>query len=213
MIGRSLLLAIAMGGAALPLADSINDDQHLMFASMGAGWRAIPFIFGYYNIFAQAGLINATWTRFNAMGFSSSSAWFASQFFYSQIFFDNITKSTPDEIRYVTVQWFESYDKVFNPVNDLFSRGFDSYVFELAHNPEASVAHVLGSMLEITALDFGDPDFQDVIANFDNRVPALSNTDFYSQTSFVPNSRVLNAFGWKDSLTYMGPKDSDMIIA
>ena len=108
----------------------------------------------------------------------------------------------------------EDYERVYNPVADVIERGYDSLWWQFKNNVEFSIHKVLENMLELTARGFGDEPWGDVSADTSNRATALSNTDFIMLTAFVPTTRLKRGLNWfHDSLTYMGPSDSDTVFS
>jgi hypothetical protein len=71
-------------------ADVDADTTILRWASAGGGWRSMAASMGIANIFAQAGLFGdeSSSSQFTALSMQSGTAWFATQFFYSQPFYN-----------------------------------------------------------------------------------------------------------------------------
>jgi hypothetical protein len=207
-----LCLVAAVGGSHY--ASSAQKDIYFRWSSDGSGFRSLPVQIGYANVFRQAGLITETGSRFGSLSFSSSGTWFGTQLFYSPQFFSRTTMSTPDELYNFTFSWIASYNKVYNPFGDFSTRGFDSFYSQIVAQHEFSVSAYIGSILDLASTEYGDPGYKDRLASFSNRVPALRYTDYYGANANHPNSRLNDAFGWwQDSVTYIGPSDSDNVYA
>jgi hypothetical protein len=100
----------------------------------------------------------------------------------------------------------------FTPISVI--PGFEALVplCEILSTYDFSLASFVEDMLNATSNAFGDPGFVDRKASFDNRVPALQNTDLYIETTLASNTRVLDESG-ATLVTYLGPKDSDSVYS
>jgi hypothetical protein len=85
-------------------------------------------------------------------------------------------------------------------------------VCEVLSTYDFSWASFIEDMLNASSNALGDPGFIDRKASFDNRVPALQNTELYIETTLASNTRVLDESG-ATLVTYMGPSDSDSVYS
>jgi hypothetical protein len=151
---------------------------------------------------------------------------FSTQFFYSQEIFDILIdggNSASVTGQYVT-DWMNAYLSIqdrplnttvcdgFNPIAVI--PGFESLVplCEFFSTYDFSLASFVEDMLNASSNAFGDPGFVDRKASFDNRVPALQNTDLYIESTLSSNTRVLDESG-ATLVTYLGPSGSDSVYS
>jgi hypothetical protein len=144
---------------------------------------------------------------------SSAGSWIATQLFYSPHFFNKTAMAaTPQDLSDFVVTYMESYAKVYNPIQDLFERGGKSSVAQVLARHELSISLFFEIMLGIATNDYNDPGFPDRSASHENRVTGLSTTDLYLASALHPNTRLNNGFGlFQDSVTYIGPSDSETV--
>lgn len=162
---------------------------------------------GYANVFKQAGLIDdLKASKFSAMSFNSGSAWFATQFFYSQNFFELVVGST-DNVSNLVYDWMQSYIAFQEsvPVSPLCTDPngiIQLFQFPLKPSDLIEICNVYVSvggswavfieiMLNGASKSYGDPLLPNrtMSKQLANRVIPMSNTDLYIQTTLAPNSR------------------------
>ena len=194
---------------------AIEKDLYFRWASQGAGARSIPFNAGFAYLFGQAGLIQENDSRFASMSYTSGGLLFGTALFWSEVFIQNtvFASTTQDLFDFMKILG-KAYNQVWNPFTDIYERGRDSFWSQVYYEQEFSAGQLLDQVAKLTAQDIGEPDFVEKPANYDNRNHALRNTDLYLATSFHPNARYRDGFG-KDfnSLTYLGPANSDNVFA
>jgi hypothetical protein len=83
---------------------------------------------------------------------------------------------------------------------------------EILSTYDQDFALLVEDMLNASSNAFGDPGFIDRKASFDNRVPALKNTDLFIQASLASNTRVMDENG-ATLVTFLGPSGSDNVYA
>jgi hypothetical protein len=76
---------------------------------------------------------------------------------------------------------------------------------------EFSWARFIETMLNGTASAFGISNFTSIKAGFDNRVPALKNTDLFLPATIAPSFRYQDGNG-ATRVSYLGPTDSDSVF-
>ena len=196
-----------------PVATGMEDST-LIWASHGAGFRAEPILMGTANLFRQAGLINATSSRFASIATASSASWFSSQLFYSPKFFERVVLAEdPHDLYDFSIEWISAYGKVYQIFGDLRRRGWDSGIIDLFAKREFSLYMLIENTLEIASREYGDPGFTTRPATPENRVSALRNTDLLIAMSLHVTTRTKNGLGWRqDSITYLGPSNSDHVF-
>jgi hypothetical protein len=177
------------------------------------------------NVFARAGLLNSTQSRFSAISSNSGGSWFTTQLFYSPTFYQQVTSNATSTTYNLIVDWLQSYQDFINSIprspvcffiSPLEKQTFlaDASTFcDVLDFYNSSYAYFMDGMLRRAATDYGDPSFPDRKVTAANRVPALQNTDLYIQTSVAANARYTrktdgNATAIPD-ITFVGPSDTD----
>ena len=189
-------------------SSSSSEPPLLRWASSGGGWRAMVASMAFSNVFEQAGLLstsNASSSQFAAMSFNSGSAWFSTQFFYSQPFFQAVM-SSPDALATFVQNWMEAYYQMQESSIVDFPmcadpNGFVS-LLQLPLSPSdqmdfcnllvvfgGSWADFTQAMIQAASTAYGDADFIHRPFGVTNRVAPLRTTDIYVQTSLAPMSR------------------------
>ncbi|CAB9497417.1 expressed unknown protein [Seminavis robusta] len=204
-------------GILILLASVWTSRANLRWASSGGGQRAMTANVGWAHAFSRAGLIDASTSSslFSAVSTNSGGSWFSIQFFYSEQYFQKVVES-PDSVYELTKTWMDSYLSysqgaptsiicgtltfygLIPGLKDLFSACnlFCSVNFDYA-------AYVEG-MVKTAAMDYLDVTLVDRILNGENRVPTMSNTDLYIQTSLSPTAVSEKN---KNQLVLIGPND------
>jgi hypothetical protein len=153
------------------------------------------------NVFARAGLLNSTQSRFSAISSNSGGSWFTTQLFYSPTFYQQVTSNATSTTYNLIVDWLQSYQDFINSIprspvcffiSPLEKQTFlaDASTFcDVLDFYNSSYAYFMDGMLRRAATDYGDPSFPDRKVTAANRVPALQNTDLYIQTSVAENGR------------------------
>ena len=192
-----------------------TDSSTLIWAINGGGWRAMVNCMGFANLFARAGLFTDSSSSFTSISSNSGSAWFATQFAYSDIFHKAVLAEDSQVLYDFVVKWMESYQESVDIVGNIFEEGINSFALQVLLMREFTFAEMSERSLEKVTTDYGDPNFISRLAGHHNRVPALSKTSLYFQTTLYPTSRVRGGLGfwtlWRDSLTYLGPSDSEHV--
>lgn len=176
--------------------------QSIIWASNGGGWRSMATVMGYANVFYQAGLIEDDKCAFEAIATNSGASWFNTQFFYSPVFFNATTQSTPDELYDFVLDWMESFEALFDR-NRHNTEGWRCGKFRRMLQ-RLHVAEMFSCMFETATANYGDPAWIDRPATPENRLPALQNTNMYLQSALVPTYRHRRRL-LPDTLTYWGP--------
>ena len=184
------------------LAEANETSYVLRWSSSGGGWRAMMANMGFANAFARANILSQSSCHFTAISGNSGAAWFLVQFFYSPNFFARVTQSNPVSLQSFALEWTEAYyeflandsGSVCGWISWLF--GFVPLLSDLAGvcnmfvQSEASFAGFLLKILESASVSaYGDADFVTRLANAENRIPVLRDTDLFLQTALSPTGR------------------------
>lgn len=183
-----------------------QEETVLRWVSSGGGWRAMAASMGFANVFKQAGLIDdSEASKFSAMSFNSGSAWFATQFFYSQNFFELVV-GTAEDVSNLVYDWMQSYIALQEraPVSPLCTdpNGIIK-LFQFPLQPSdlldlcdvfvsvgGSWAAFIEAMLSGAAKTYGDPLLPNrTMRGLKDKIISMSNTDLFIQTTLAPNSR------------------------
>jgi hypothetical protein len=171
---------------------------------------------GFANAMSQAGAFE----QLSAVSTTSGAAWFSTQFFTSNNFFQSTAHSTAPQLASFVTQWMESYVAMQNAipsqsaceVTDWFEKIFgellgDANVTQMCDlfvYYKGDWATFIKAMLLATSTGYGDATFVERAANAQNFVTELSHIDLLIQMSLAPNSKVLS-----DSTTsYLSPDAS-----
>lgn len=194
--------------------EPVKKDLYFRWASQGAGTRSIPYNSGFVYLFRKAGLIQEGGSRFASMSFTSGGLFFATPFFWSETFFRHTAfAANAQELADFVNVFAAAYNQVWNPLIDVVERGRDMFWAQVLFQQEISARSLLENVLNVFAAAIGDPGFFSRPAAYDNRVPSLRTTDVYLATSIHPNARLRDGFGkGKDSLTYLGPSNSESVF-
>lgn len=205
--------------AVLSLSYTSDASSDIRWSSTGGGWRAMVADQGFANLFAQAGLIgpDAT-TPFSSIAGNSGGSWFATQFFYSQEFYEKTT-GDPEVLRDFVQSWMDSYLKLTEalptdsdlckpiPEIPLFGPTKDMCNVFAAYDGDWSA--FIMAMLQQASTDYGDADFPSRIANRSNQVQDLQDVDMLIQTTVAPQSRVRS----QGTDVMIGPNDLEEMYA
>lgn len=197
-----------------------GEDYFLRWATSGGGWVAMTAGMAFANVFHRAGIIDEGSCDFTAISSSSGGAWFATQFFYSQEFFDRLIGEdvTPESVRDFAVDWMLAYADMqddtttypicnsVRPIGNFpgFGDLYDMCNILSANN--GSWADFVHEMLRAASTDYGDSELVNRLADSQNRLGPLRQTDLQIKTAMAPNSRPTD-----DPLTmvYLSPNGSD----
>lgn len=228
------LFRVVICFAAAATASGISGDSGyvLRWASAGGGWRSMISNIGYANSFAQSGIIdpNRGTCNFTAISSNSGGSWFTMQFFYSQPFFDNVVSTDKTAVYVFIIDWLQSYGNFledlprtlpclavspFGLIPDLEEA---SSFCDIVMSYDGSWGGFIEGMLRKVAEGYGDPELPDRLANANNRVSALRDTDCFVQTSLAADSRYARSKGGillrsSDDVNYVSPSDSDRVLA
>jgi len=216
-----LAVALLLLGCSQLAHAAITPDPNVVYrwSSTGGGWRAMFACVGFANLFQQAGLFTEDNSLFSGIATNSGAAWFSTQLFYSQAFYDQVVlAATPQEIHEFVVQWMESYLKMtqqYNTVDwdvdtelqtntsDLIPREEEEEeedpvevlreVFSLLTNLIGQWAFFVQEMMQAAVVDYGHTsteDWKTTRANQAGKLPALQTTDFLVQSGLVPTARI-----------------------
>ena len=134
----------------------VQAEPVLMWASQGAGSRGFPFLGGVANIFQQAGLLDESSSKFKSMSGSSSAAWFFTQLFFSQPYYDRTVLSDPQGLEEFNEEWMRAFGQIWNIPGDISRRGFaDSALLDLLQG-NFGTPFLWENILEITSHLTGD---------------------------------------------------------
>ena len=88
-----------------------NANNRVVWASSGGGWRAMTANSAYANVFTKLGLFNSSSesARFDTIAMTSGASWFASQFFFSEPYYDMIANGNTASLASFTQAWYEAY--------------------------------------------------------------------------------------------------------
>jgi hypothetical protein len=177
---------------------------------------------GYANAFAQAGIIDPVRGRcnFTAASFNSGGTWFATQFFYSPVFFDKVVDANSTAVREFISAWLKSYKSMliknrrWRPFRRPMALDFgcDSLREFVDNFGPWSWAEFIEEMFRTASTDYGDPGFVNIRMISENRVPTMKATDLFAQTSLAPSSRIGARFHRSVDLNYIGLSKSDKIL-
>jgi hypothetical protein len=173
-------------------------------------------------VFAQAGIIDPVRGRckFTAASFTSGGTWFATQFFYSPLFFEKVIDVNSTAMREFVIDWMKSYEAMliknrqWSPFRSSLALDFgsDSLRGFVDNFGPLSWAPFVEKMLRTASTAYGDPGFVNRRMNSDNRVPTMRATDLFAQMSLAPNSRIDARLRRSDDLNYIGFSKSDNIL-
>ena len=157
--------------------------------------------FGYVRAFERAGLFDKDGSIFEAMSFNSGASWFATQFFYSQKFFDRLVgdDKTADDVRDFSLEWLNSYGDYLDEqsrtvCSALSGFGLVSFLGILSDacnvGLQAPWYDFISGMLEFTASNvYDDAGFSDRELDPASRVPALQDVNFMVQMGLSEGAR------------------------
>jgi hypothetical protein len=195
----------------------------LRWASSGGGWRSMISNMGYANIFAQAGIIDPVRGRcnFTAASFNSGGTWFATQFFYSPMFFEKVIDVNATAVREFVLDWLKSYKSMLiknrrlRPFHSSLAFDFESdSLREFVENcGSLSWAEFIEEMFRTASTDYGDPGFVNRRMTSENRVPTMKATDLFAQMALAASSRIDKRLQRSVDLNYIGFNKSDKILA
>ena len=88
-----------------------NANNRVIWSSSGGGWRAMTANSAFAQVFANIGLFDSTSesARFDTIAITSGAAWFASQFFFSEPYYDMIVNGNATSLASFTRAWYEAY--------------------------------------------------------------------------------------------------------
>lgn len=210
------------------------------WASSGGGWRAQAAAQGYANLFEQNGLISGSAPgstsspKFTAISTNSGSAWFGTQFFFSQEFYDKTVKVTPSELHDFILDWMQSYLDMQNnipssplceagdssslasslgPIFGVSSAASAKQLCDILVNFNGSWANFVEAMLkEASTSAYNDADFTSCTASPDNKQESLVDIELFIELSLAPNSLVSSPSvegGGNSTISYLMSSDDD----
>jgi hypothetical protein len=179
----------------------------LHYASSGGDWRSMVANMGMANAMYQAGVLSNDSSLLRSVSGVSGSSWFATQFFYSESFFQKTATTSPTNLADFVRQWMNAYKTIVNVPNTSacdFMSGTPSILSRqvLENNVAycnafvyigADWANFTSSMLNAASqLAYKDGGaIASTPMDVSNRVRALQQTDLYIQLSLASSSRVI----------------------
>ena len=88
-----------------------NANNRVIWSSSGGGWRAMTANSAFAQVFSQLGLFDITSESagFDTIAMTSGASWFASQFFFSEPYYDMIVNGNATSLASFTQAWYEEY--------------------------------------------------------------------------------------------------------
>jgi len=96
-----------------------NDNNRVVWASSGGGWRAMTANSAYSKVFSQLKLFDSSSESagFDTIAMTSGASWFASQFFFSEPYYDMIVNGNTASLASFTQAWYEAYATTQDGIN------------------------------------------------------------------------------------------------
>jgi len=193
--------ALALAIAALAPDAMVTAGDDMRWASSGGGWRSMVADMAYANLLQRAGIFTDKDSSFSAISTNSGGSWFSTQFFFSDDFYDIVTKDDPEDLKNFVTQWMISYydyqkefpknDECKIPGSDVIPalNTLEAYCNIFADDDGSWAEFVEGMLAQASTEAYDDPDFSTKTTRSDQRVNPLRNTDLLIQSSLAPLSR------------------------
>jgi hypothetical protein len=205
--------------AAATLASSASAQNDILWTATGGGWRAMVAQSAYAQMFSNLGILEGqdddTTPRIKVMAAASGSAWFFTQFAFSENYYNAVVNGNATSLGQFTQAWMDAYATTQSNIpptcgilQGLCDMGASSgpalaqvaSLLPLATAYNESWPEIVYAMFNATSnMAYNDPNMVNVKASSSEKLSQLSGVDICFQTSLLPNARARDA----NTITYL----------